>query len=79
MNDVQMKQTLHAPDIEPKIRHRSIMKAFDELNSGEFMELTNNHDPKPLYYMFLIEREGQFTWEYREQGPDLWRIVIGKN
>ena len=43
------------------------------------MELTNDHDPKPLYYQFLMERENQFTWEYVEEGPDLWKVVIGKN
>ncbi len=78
MNDIKIKIAIHAPEIEAKIRHRRIMETFDDLNSGEFMELTNDHDPKPLYYQFLMERENQFTWEYIEQGPDLWRVVIGK-
>ncbi len=69
---------IFAPDIEPRFRHKKIFEAFDGLQSGEVMELTNDHDPKPLYYQFLIEREGTFSWEYLEEGPDVWRVVIGK-
>lgn len=42
------------------------------------MELTNDHDPRPLFYQFQIEREGTFSWEYLEKGPELWRVAIGK-
>ena len=64
--------------IEPKGRHPLIFKMFDELAKGEAFVLTNDHDPKPLYYSFLHEREGQFDWEYREQGPVLWKVRISK-
>lgn len=78
-----MKETIysvkvHAPDIPPRIRHIRIFKIFDGLESGEVMHLSNDHDPKPLYYQFMIEREGEFTWEYLEDGPELWRVAIGK-
>ena len=76
MENVKVK--LHAPDIEPKIRHQRIFEVFDELNPGEFMELTNDHDPKPLRYQFMAEREGHFSWEYLQEGPDLWKVLIGK-
>ena len=79
MNDVFYTAEIHAPDISPKVRHVRIFRTFEKLDSGEFMHLSNDHDPKPLYYQFLIEREGEFTWEYLEEGPDLWRVVIGKN
>jgi len=26
----------------------------------------------------MIEREGTFTWEYLQDGPDIWRVLIGK-
>jgi uncharacterized protein (DUF2249 family) len=51
---------------------------FDKLEPGEFMHLSNDHDPKPLYYQFMIERENEFSWEYLEEGPNLWRVAIGK-
>jgi uncharacterized protein (DUF2249 family) len=55
-----------------------IFKTFDELKKGGDFILTNDHDPKPLYYSFLHEREGQFDWEYLEQGPTVWKVKISK-
>ncbi|MCU9600837.1 DUF2249 domain-containing protein [Pallidibacillus thermolactis] len=76
--DIQFTAKIFAPDIEPRVRHKQIFETFDRLNSGEFMELTNDHDPKPLYYQFMMEREGEFSWAYLQDGPDLWRVAIGK-
>ncbi|GGJ95423.1 hypothetical protein GCM10007063_17390 [Lentibacillus kapialis] len=78
MHDTQFTAKIHAPEIEPRHRHPKIFEVFDELNPGEFMQLSNDHDPKPLHYQLMIEREGSFTWEYLEQGPPMWRIAIGK-
>ncbi len=64
--------------IAPKDRHPLIFKAFDELAPGDAIILTNDHDPKPLYYSFLHERQDQFEWEYREQGPVQWKVQISK-
>lgn len=63
---------------EPKDKHPVILGTFNDLKSGEKMELVNDHDPKPLHYMFLAEMPDQFTWEYLEQGPEVWRVAIGK-
>ncbi|HLQ71135.1 MAG TPA: DUF2249 domain-containing protein [Bacillota bacterium] len=78
MDNIDYAIRITAPDIEAKYRHQEIMKAFDDLKSGEFMELTNDHDPKPLHYQFMMEREGAFQWEYTEEGPSWWRVSIGK-
>lgn len=78
MSEKRYAIKLHASDIEPRIRHPRIFEAFDSLQSGEKMHLSNDHDPKPLYYQFLIERENQFSWNYLEEGPDLWRVEILK-
>lgn len=69
---------LHAPDIHRKVRHVKILQTFDSLHSGEYLELTNDHDPKLLYYQFMIERPETFTWEYIEEGPESWKVLIGK-
>lgn len=69
---------IHAPDIIPKDRHPFIFRTFDGLKPGEKMQLTNDHDPRPLQYQFMMERQDQFTWEYLEEGPDQWKVVIGK-
>lgn len=62
--------------IQPRDRHPMIFSTFDALQPGESFELINDHAPKPLYYQFLHERPDQFDWEYREEGPDVWRVEI---
>lgn len=62
--------------IAPRERHPKIFDLFDSLNPGESFELINDHAPAPLYYQFLHERPGQFTWEYLEEGPETWRVRI---
>ncbi len=62
--------------ILPRDRHPMIFNTFDNLKPGESFELVNDHAPKPLYYQFLHERDGLFTWEYLEEGPDTWRVRI---
>jgi len=64
--------------LEPKLKHPTIFVRFDELISGESLILHNDHDPKPLYYQLSAERGDIFTWEYLEQGPELWKIKITK-
>ncbi|MFB6286395.1 MAG: DUF2249 domain-containing protein [Candidatus Bipolaricaulia bacterium] len=63
---------------EPAERHRLIFERYDALAPGEAFELINDHDPKPLYYQFEAEAGPEFRWAYREQGPDEWRVLIGK-
>lgn len=67
-----------AREYPPRDKHRLIFETFDGLRSGTAMELTNDHDPKPLFYQFQAERPDQFTWEYLEEGPTEWRVSIGK-
>ncbi|TFJ93594.1 DUF2249 domain-containing protein [Lentibacillus salicampi] len=78
MNDTQFTAKIHAPNYDPRNRHPKIFEVFDGLKSGEFIQLSNDHDPKPLHYQLKAERKGSFTWEYLEQGPPMWRIAIGK-
>jgi hybrid cluster-associated redox disulfide protein len=71
-------QTIDVRTIAPRERHPLIFATFDALRAGEAFLLVNDHDPKPLYYQFSAERQGQFSWEYLEQGPETWRVRIGK-
>ena len=64
--------------IAPRDRHPLIFTTFDGLKPEEAFVLVNDHDPKPLYYQFLHEREGQFEWEYLENGPTTWQVQITK-
>ena len=60
-------------------RHQCIFETFESLQCGENFLLVNDHDPKPLYYQFQAERADQFTWDYEEQGPEVWSVVIRKS
>ena len=62
----------------PMRRHELIFSSYNGLSDGESFVLVNDHDPKPLYYQFAAEHEGRFTWDYLEQGPEVWRVRIGK-
>ncbi|GIX49390.1 MAG: hypothetical protein KatS3mg131_3601 [Candidatus Tectimicrobiota bacterium] len=64
--------------LPPAQRHGLIFETFARLQPGEAFVLVNDHDPKPLYYQFLHEKAGQFSWEYVEQGPEVWRVRIGR-
>ena len=65
-------------EIPPRQRHPLIFDTFANLPVGSALLLVNDHDPKPLYYSFLHEREGLFAWEYLEQGPTVWKVRIAK-
>jgi uncharacterized protein (DUF2249 family) len=62
---------------EPPI-HARIFETFDAPEPGRTFELVNDHDPKPLYYQFAAEHAGAFSWDYLEQGPEVWRVRIGR-
>ncbi|HXT08811.1 MAG TPA: DUF2249 domain-containing protein [Roseiarcus sp.] len=62
----------------PAERHRRIFATYQGLAAGAKFELVNDHDPKPLYYQFDAEHHGEFSWNYLEQGPQVWRVEIGR-
>jgi uncharacterized protein (DUF2249 family) len=62
----------------PARRHELIFATYGALAAGEHFVLVNDHDPKPLYYQLAAEHTDQFTWEYLEQGPEVWRVRIGR-
>jgi uncharacterized protein (DUF2249 family) len=62
----------------PARRHSLIFDTFDGLAVDNAFELINDHDPKPLYYQLEAEQTGRFSWEYLEQGPEVWRVRIGR-
>ena len=72
------KTTIDVRSIAPRERHPLIFSTFDGLAPGEGLLLVNDHDPKPLFYQCQSESRGEFTWDYLEQGPEVWRVRIGK-
>lgn len=69
---------LDVRSMPPWERHPLIFDTFDNLKSGQSIKLINDHDPRPLHYQFIHEREGQFEWESEEKGPQEWVAMIKK-
>ena len=58
--------------------HELIFESFGALLPDTAFVLVNDHDPKPLYYQFAAENPGEFTWDYVEEGPEVWRVRISR-
>lgn len=71
-------KTVDLRDVALPQRHPLVFDTFAALEPGESIILVNDHDPKGLYYQFQFEQEGRFTWEVLEEGPDAWRVRIGR-
>jgi uncharacterized protein (DUF2249 family) len=74
--------TRHALDVrpvEPKHRLEAIMGAYDSLPEGATLDLTVDHDPRCMYYTLgALHGENSFSFEYRENGPEVWRVEVTK-
>jgi len=73
------KNILDATLLHPSVKHQTIFNRFDALKPGESFTLHNDHDPRPLRFQLEDLRGNVFSWEYLEQGPELFRIKITKN
>lgn len=62
----------------PARRHGLIFGKYFKLAPGEGFVIVNDHDPKPLRYQFEAQYKGLFTWDYLEEGPEVWRVRVGK-
>jgi uncharacterized protein (DUF2249 family) len=62
----------------PRIRHQLIFETFASLAVGTAFVLVNDHDPKPLYYQLAAENADEFSWDYLEEGPEVWQVRIGR-
>lgn len=76
MNNITV--TVNATEYPPQLKHKVIFKTFNNLQPTEAMLLVNDHDPIPLRFQFESMHSGAFTWEYLEQGPDMFRVKISK-
>ncbi|MGN6301583.1 MAG: DUF2249 domain-containing protein [Angustibacter sp.] len=76
--DVAVEADLDVRAMPPALRHEQIFAAVADLAPGGSFVLCNDHDPKPLRYQLDAERPGQITWDYLEQGPQVWRVRIGR-
>lgn len=69
---------LDVRELAPARRHETIFSTYDALRPSAGFVLVNDHDPKPLRYQFEAEHAGEFTWDYLEAGPKVWRVRIAR-
>ncbi|PRX42401.1 uncharacterized protein (DUF2249 family) [Planifilum fimeticola] len=70
--------TIKVTEYPPHLKHRVIFETFDQLKPGEALLLINDHNPIPLRYQFESMYPDGFTWEYLEEGPEVFQVKIGK-
>jgi uncharacterized protein (DUF2249 family) len=64
-------RTIDVREIPPAERHPKIHDAFEDLDSGETLELVNDHEPKPLFYELQAEvpEFDADAYEVEKRGP----------
>lgn len=75
-NAVDRSEEIDVREVPRTQRHPLIFAKFDALAVGASLRLLNDHDPVPLNRQFEEMRPGQFTWDYIERGPSIFRIRI---
>ena len=61
------------------IKHQKLFGTLDSLKPGETLKIINDHEPKPLRFRLEAMQKGAFGWEYEQEGPDVWKVVITRN
>jgi regulator of cell morphogenesis and NO signaling len=73
-----MENLIDVTKIEPRYRHNLILGTFEKLSAGESFRISNDHNPKPLYYEMREQWGEAVAWEYLQNGPETWEVRIGK-
>lgn len=71
--------TLDVRPVPPKDRYDTIIGAYEALEPGGALELAVDHDPTCMYYTLKATRgDDAFSFDYLEQGPEVWRVRVRK-
>lgn len=74
----QHEVLLDLRDIPADQRRATVFACFSRMQPGQRLVLTHHHHSTLLHYLLLAEAPRAFTWEYLQQGPALWRILISR-
>ena len=64
--------------IAPPDRHATLFSAFEVLAAGDSLDILVDHDPKGLHQQLSARAPNGFSWEYLQQGPEIWQVSIRK-
>lgn len=74
--EAAMIPTIDVRIIPPIERHPRIFGMLKTLEADESFMVVSDHEPRPLHYQIQTNYPGLFSWEYLEQGPEVWRVKI---
>lgn len=74
----QVMDEIDVRTIAPQQRHAVLFDRFDHMLPGEAFVLVNDHNPIPLRRQLEGRTPGEVQWTYLQEGPDLWRVQIGR-
>jgi uncharacterized protein (DUF2249 family) len=75
---VSNERVVDVREISPGVRHTIIAQLFAHLGEGETLQLIVDHDPRRLRLQLEAASSGSISWDYLKQGPDVWRVRIGR-
>lgn len=70
--------TINATEYPQEQRQQVIFETFRKLQPRETMLLIHDQNPNRLHFHFNVMHAGEFTWDYLEQGPEKYRVMISK-
>jgi len=60
-------------------KYLTINKTFNTLEVGQKMKLINDHDFSKMFDMKLgADFPNQFTWNFTQEGPEVWIAEVTK-
>ena len=70
--------TLDLAQVAPARHQHALLRAFDDLEPDERMIVVAPYHPRGLLAALQIERWGRFEWSPLSDGPQVWRVEIGR-
>jgi len=62
--------------IDPDTMHADIFEKLSALAVGQSLVIIHDQDLRPLYFRLQAEFKQAFSWETRDDGPEVWRIQL---
>lgn len=76
--DGMPERVVDAREISPRVRHTIMFQLFEALAPGGGFQMLSDHDPRMLRNQLALRYAERLVWTNIEQGPDLWRVRIGR-
>lgn len=76
--DTAFTNTLDLCGLAPLKRQQVVFNHFENLQPGQWFQITTDQDPKALQGQLQTRSGGSLTWEVLEVDSAVWRVQLGK-